>query len=286
MGGNIFKEYARPIVRENIKPTISKYIEYLGNIFPNKSQVFENFQTVGSAGAKDISGDIDLAIDLSCFFEGDLFNKEELGDYKIDFLEWDKLYKKFDSRARTATTHMCKLRAFMTLMAKAINADNTIYVAEKRTLAGNMFTMFSQYDAYGRRDHRVQIDWMVGNLPWLKFAYHSEETGQLKGLHRTQLLVAMLSSKGYTFSHVNGIKEKGSDEFIVTTPKGAVDLISELYGNISLDETDNYNNLYCFLKFNATPEEYKKAINIYINILTVSRARIPMNIRGLIDDNA
>ena len=65
MGGNIFKDYVSPIKREYIRPTLSAYIKHLGYTFPKKAHVFENFEAVGSAGQKEYSGDLDLAIDLS-----------------------------------------------------------------------------------------------------------------------------------------------------------------------------------------------------------------------------
>ena len=67
MGGNIFKDYASPITRDKIRPTLQKYMEHLGKVFPAKANVFKNFHPVGSVGKKEVSGDLDLAIDFSCF---------------------------------------------------------------------------------------------------------------------------------------------------------------------------------------------------------------------------
>lgn len=173
----------------------------------------------------------------------------------------------------------------MKLISAPIASTGLIQVANKKTTTGNIFTLFSQYDYYGERNHGVQIDWMIGDLPWLKFAYHSSETGQMKGLHRTQLIVAMLSAKGYTFSHTTGIKDKDSNSFVATTPKEARDLLTKLYGSITPEDLENYKNLHSYLEYNSSPEDYKSAIQCYIRILTVSKARIPMNIRGLIDEN-
>ena len=58
MGGNIFKDHASPILRENIRPTLKKYIQNLQRIFPKKAHVFNNFYPVGSVGKKEISGDL------------------------------------------------------------------------------------------------------------------------------------------------------------------------------------------------------------------------------------
>ena len=203
MGGNIFKGYAKPIVRENIRPTLKKYIEHLGYIFPQKAHVFENFHPVGSVGKKQISGDMDLAIDFKHLFDDEPYNAHELRQYRIIPTDWEAEYKKIKNRARTSTDEMCKLKAFLKMLSVPICSEGMIHVATEKTTHGNLFSMFPQYDYYGQRESYVQIDWMIGSLPWLKFAYHSGESGTLKGMHRTQLMVAMLSNKGYTFNHLS-----------------------------------------------------------------------------------
>ena len=82
MGGNIFKDHAKPITRENIRPTLKKYIEHLGLIFPNKAHVFENFYPVGSVGKKEISGDIDLALDFKYLFDNEPYHMIVTGKHK------------------------------------------------------------------------------------------------------------------------------------------------------------------------------------------------------------
>ena len=79
MGGNIFKDSASPIARENIRPTFVEYVRHLGTTFPNKANVFKNFTFVGSSGKKDVSGDLDLAIDMSHFSETNLSMKKKWG---------------------------------------------------------------------------------------------------------------------------------------------------------------------------------------------------------------
>jgi len=286
MGGNIFKDYVSPIKRENIRSTLSAYIQQLGYIFPKKAEVFKNFEPVGSVGKKDISGDLDLAIDSSHFFNGEDFNKDELRDYLIEYDEWQALYKKIKSRARTATDDMCKWKAFLKLLAHPIVMGGMVQVANNRTTNGNLFTMFPQYDSFGQMSECVQIDWMVGNLSWLRFAYHSAETGDLKGMHRTQLLVAMFSAKGYTFLHNKGVKEKGASAYIVTTPDQAVELISNLYGKVEERDIYKYTDLHSYLKRSATVEDYSKVIEIYKRILTISKAVIPLNLQDNISENS
>lgn len=275
MGGNIFKDHASPIVRENIRPTLKEYIDHLGFIFPDKAHVFTNFYPVGSVGKKPVSGDMDLALDFQHLFDGIPYNKEELRMYQIRFDEWETLYKKIKSRARSSTLEMCKLKAFLKLLSYPITSEGMVHVANKKTTHGNIFTMFPQYDRHGQTDKYVQIDWMIGNLPWLRFAYHSGESGSLKGMHRTQLMVAMLSHKGYTFSHLHGIKKKKTHEFVATTPDEAVDLFNNLFGKLIRDDFHNFLSLHYFLKEYSSIEEYKEIINSYLKILNTSSATTP-----------
>ena len=279
MGGNIFKDDASPIKREDIRPTYVEYVKHLGIIFPNKAEVFKGFTLVGSAGRKEKSGDLDLAIDISRFFEGKPFNKEEMKDWSIDYDEWEKYYLKLKSRARTSTTNMVKWRAFLKLIGDVIKGDSLIKVSEKNT-SGNLFTLFPQFDQYGQINKFVQVDWMVGNIKWLKFAYYSNETTDLKGLHRTQLIVAMASAKDYTFIHTKGIKDKTNHNFVATTPEQAIDLFSKLYGPMEIKETNSYSSLHAYLKNNSTIEEYRKAIESYLRILKISNAIIPKDLKN------
>ncbi len=46
--------------------------------------MFKNFYPVGSVGKKDISGDMDLAIDFKHLFDGEPYNaEEELRQFRI-----------------------------------------------------------------------------------------------------------------------------------------------------------------------------------------------------------
>ena len=286
MGGNIFKDYASPIVRENIRPTLKKYIEHLGYIFPKKAHVFKNFYPVGSVGKKPISGDMDLAIDFKHLFDGEPYNAEELRQFRIVPNDWEAEYKKIKSRARTSTDEMCKLKAFLKVLSYEICSEGVVHVANEKTTHGNLFTMFPQYDYYGQLNHYVQIDWMVGNLPWLRFAYHSGESGNLKGMHRTQLMVAMLSNKGYTFSHLCGIKNKTNQEFVATTPEEAVNLFNKLFGRLELEDFHNFIRLHHFLKLYSSKEEYEQIVKSYLRILKISKATIPADLLEFTDENA
>ena len=286
MGGNIFKDHASPIGRENIRPTLKKYIEHLGYIFPQKAHVFRNFYPVGSVGKKPVSGDMDLAIDFKHLFDGEPYNDEELRQYRIIPSNWQSEYKKIKSRARTSTDEMCKLKAFLKVLAYPMCSEGMIHVANKKTTTGNLFTMFPQYDYYGQLNYYVQVDWMIGDLPWLKFAYHSGESGGLKGMHRTQLMVAMLSNKGYTFSHLYGIKDKKTHEFVATTPDEAVSLFNDLFGFLEQEDFHNFIRLHHFLKTYSSKEEYRQIVKSYLRILKTSKAEVPAELLEYADENS
>jgi hypothetical protein len=132
-------------------------------------------------------------------------------------------YKKIKSRARTSTDEMCKLKAFLKLLAHPIHSEGMIHVAMRKQHMEISSLCFRNMIIMDNKKY-VQIDWMIGNLPWLKFSYHSGESGDLKGLHRTQLMVAMLSNKGYTFSHLHGIKNKKLKNLLLKLQEQAVEL--------------------------------------------------------------
>jgi len=146
--------------------------------------------------------------------------------------------------------------------------------------------MFPQYDYYGVTKYYVQIDWMVGNLPWLKFAYHSGESGHLKGIHRTQLLVAMLSNKGYTFLHLKGIKDKITQQFVATTPLEATELFGSFFGDCTEEDLHSFASTHHFLKSNSTEESYVEIIESYLKILRISKARIPLVLQDYENENS
>jgi hypothetical protein len=181
MGGNIFKNKATSIPKDRVVPTIEAYKNALGDMFPMKAHSLSFFEPVGSAGKKDISGDLDLAIDSTHIVRS--FTGTELEKWGIDWEEWNALYTKIHKRARTATYEMSKMRALLTLISAKL-AENNIDVGDRVT-AGNIFTCFPQYDENGPTGDYVQIDWMVGDIEWLSWSYYSHGEEGLKGLHRT-----------------------------------------------------------------------------------------------------
>ena len=272
MGGNIFKDRATSIEAQNIQPTIQAYREFLSSVFPQKTEAFKFFEPVGSAGKKPISGDLDLAIDSGHIVES--FTGDELAKWGVDYDDWNDLYTKIHKRARTATYEMSKMRALLTLISEKMSAAGMSI--GPRVTAGNIFSCFPQYNTSGTTTgDSVQVDWMVGDIDWLRWSYYSCSDSNLKGLHRTQFIVACLSAKDYTFNHFSGIKEKGSSDWTICNPEKAVELLSDLYGGLDISQTYRFKDLHYWLYKTATPAEYRDVIIKYRDILKLAKAEIP-----------
>ena len=277
MGGNIFENKTTSISKDRVRPTIEAYKKALGQIFPMKSHSLTFFEPVGSAGKKETSGDIDLAIDWTHIIRS--FTGDELEKWGIDYDEWNNLYTKIHKRARSATYEMSKMRALLTLISEKL-AENNIDVGDRVT-AGNIFTCFPQYDENGQTEDFVQIDWMVGDIDWLTWSYYSHGEFGLKGLHRTQFLVALFSEIGYTFNHFSGIKEKDTTEWTITSPEDALQLLSEHYGMITHSQTQTFAQLHSWL-LRSDSELYLSVINRYKEILNIQKAETPNVLRHTI----
>ena len=277
MGGNIFKDKATSISIENIQPTIDAYKKKLSGIFPMKAHSFNFFEPVGSAGKKTISGDLDLAIDHTHIVRS--FTGSEILKWGIEYDTWYELFKKIHKRARTATYHMCKMRALLTLIAEKLQ-ENGIDVEIKKTTGGNIFTCFPQYGIDGQPTAEyIQIDWMVGDIDWLRWSYYSHGEEGLKGLHRTQFIVACFSAIGMTFNHFSGVKQKGEEEWAITSPEEAIDKLSSHYGTLTPEQTQTFSELHSWLLENASRDNYLEVINRYVKIVELAKAVIPQEIK-------
>lgn len=282
-GGNIFGDKTRPIKKEDIEPTVAEYFKQLAKVFPGKKAIFnkEHFQYVGSVGKKDQSGDIDFAVDVKSLVSAD-FSKESVEAWGISYDDVLAQFNVFKKRARTSTDNSLMIKSLLTLIARKINESTSdIHCEESKTTTGNLFGLFPQFVGGEKQDYGVQMDWMVGNLNWLKFSYHSEVyKGNVKGLHRTQLLLSIFDYYGYRFDHVNGLKNKETGEVVATTPEGAIAKLSELVGkHISDDQVNNYFKLIEIV--NGLPKNDREGIlEIYFKILDRTRADIPEDLQS------
>lgn len=280
MGGNVFGTTAS-IKKENIKPTLLEFFRQFKAVFPKAEPFFREMKTLGSVGKKDISGDIDLALSEKSF--------DNVEDWGLDREHIMQLFQAFKKRSRTATDDLLMKRSVIVAIAEIIqNSDTDITVDMKGSGAGTLFLMFPQYDSTGKQlEDNVQIDINVGDVDWLEFAYYSNTySGNVKGLHRTQLMLSMFSNKGYTFSHNYGVKTKDTQEIVANNPQQAIDLLNKEYGlNLDKETLGDYFKLKETLEAGLSPEELNKIYDIYLKILDSTRADIPEDLQSYWIDN-
>ncbi len=280
MGGNVFGTTAS-IKKEDIKPTLLEFFRQFKTVFPKAEPFFREMKTLGSVGKKDISGDIDLALSEKSF--------DNVEDWGLDREHIMQLFQAFKKRSRTATDDLLMKRSVIVAIAEIIqNSDTDIAVDMKGSGAGTLFLMFPQYDSTGKQlEDNVQIDINVGDVDWLEFAYYSNTySGNVKGLHRTQLMLSMFSNKGYTFSHNYGVKTKDTQQIVANNPQQAIELLNKEYGlKLDKETLGDYFKLKETLEAGLSPEELNKIYDIYLKILDSTRADIPEDLQSYWIDN-
>lgn len=280
MGGNVFDSTA-PIKKEHIKPTLLKFFKEFKRIFPKAEPHFREMKTLGSVGKKDYSGDIDLALSGKSF--------DTLDDWGITQERVTDLFNLFKKRARTSTDEQLTKRAAIVAIAEKIQESNSeILVDIKGSSAGALFLLFPQYDETGQHvGDNVQIDINVGDVDWLEFAYYSNTyAGNVKGLHRTQLVVSLFSNKGYTFSHNYGVKNRETQEIEANTPQQAIDLLSKLYSTkLDRDILSDYFTLMEVINTKLSNKDRQQVLDTYMKILDSTRADIPEDLQQYWIDN-
>jgi hypothetical protein len=274
MGGNVFDSTA-PIKKEHIKPTLKEFLRQFKSIFPKAEPFFREMQTLGSVGKKDYSGDIDLALAGSSF--------DDINDWGLEEKHVQDLFQGFKKRARTSTDDQLMKRAVIVAVAqKILEADTEIIADVKGSGAGALFLLFPQYDETNQVvGQNVQIDINVGDVDWLSFAYHSATyAGNVKGLHRTQLMVSLFSHKGYIFSHNYGVKNRDTQEIVANNPQQAVDLLNSLYGlKLTRDTVGDYFKLMETLEAGLSKDDLYGVYDTYLRILDKTRADIPEDLQ-------
>ena len=278
-GGNVFDSTSN-IRKEYIQPTLTKFTAELKRIYP---KIDFKFNTLGSVGKKDESGDIDLGMSVDQFMSKD--GTPLLSNWGIDKAEFDALYDKIRKRSRSATEFQSKLRAMLELIA--INAEEKSEYIDtdiKAAGGGSIFCTFPQYNEKGETidEKSVQIDINVGNLDWLNFSYYSNiYKDNVKGLHRTQLMLAMFQALDMTFKHSTGVTSKSTGETLATNPQEAIDVLNKGFGlNLSQDIINDYFELMDSLKKNLPKEKLNQILDIYLKILDSTRADIPFDIQN------
>ena len=278
-GGNVFAGETAGIPREFIGPTLEEYYKEMNRLFPGKNATFLSFRPLGSVGKKDVSGDIDLAGDVKDFFPTGDITPEGLKSWKVDPASWEKTFQRFKSRARSRTDAELGWRAFLYELATYINDKSEIVRTDiKKVGPGVMFSLFPQFNEEGeRQDVGVQIDWMIGTAEWLEFAYYSDPPSAddplLKGLHRTQLMLAMFLVNDISYHHTSGLKDRKTRKFITNSPPKVLSILGKLYdGELERSQTNNFHSLHQWLKVHTNDQEYADVIGAYIKILDTTKS--------------
>lgn len=145
---------------------------------------------------------------------------------------------------------------------------------------GNIFGLYPQINDKGEHvGIGVQIDWMIGDLNWLKFSYYSSAypaESNVKGLHRTQLMLAAFQVANLSFNHVTGVKDKETGQVIASDPDMALTILGKRLGfKITQENAENYYKLHALLKAKMRPEDYSTLLNVYFKVLDSTRCDIP-----------
>jgi hypothetical protein len=283
-GGNVFGTTS-PIKKEYIQPTLMKFTQELKKVFP---KVDFKFSTLGSVGKKDESGDIDLALSVDQFMSKD--GEPLLEKWGLDEGEFKALFEKIRGRAKTASETQSKLRAMLELIAAKLEETSDFITTDiKSAGGGSIYCNFNQYDERGEEvgDISVQIDINVGNLDWLTFSYYSNTyKDNVKGLHRTQLMLAMFGEVGLSFNHNRGVTDPKTKEVVATNSKEAIHALNQRYGiKITRDILDDYFELMDYIKDNLPESKLNSIFDRYLKILDSTRCDIPIDLQQYWIDN-
>jgi hypothetical protein len=286
MGGNVFKGQTSAIEITNINPTLTAYFKELAEVFPNKSSIFnvKTFHPIGSTGKVPVSNDIDLAVDSLSLLDKEMSDRA-VAEWDIDPKEVGAEFQLLTKRARTATPQMLRMKAFLKLLTRKINERApTLHTDESKVTDGNIFGLFGQCGPGGKPlNIGVQIDWMIGDIAWLKFSYYSAACpagSNVKGLHRTQLMLSAFQIADLSFNHINGVKDKATGMVVAHDPEQALAMLSIRLGfKITQEDAENYYQLNQLLKINLKPADYSKLLDIYFKILDSTRVDIPDNLQ-------
>lgn len=281
-GGNVFKGQTGPIRKENIEPTLDRYFAELQQVFPKKASIFnlQHFHALGSVGKKPESGDIDLAVSAADILDQGM-TAAAIALWGIDPAAVDAEQQALAKRARSATAEQLRMKAFLKLLTQRINQSApNLHCEEAKVSAGNIFGLYPQFDAQGQEiGTGVQIDWMIGDLNWLKFSYYSSAypaESNVKGLHRTQLLLSAFQAAGLSFNHVSGVRDRATGETVASDPDAALQVLnSKLNTDITSSDAENYYTLHQKLQKELDPAVYDSMIDTYLTILDKTRADIP-----------
>jgi hypothetical protein len=280
-GGNVFKDKTASIKLEHIAPTLEAYFNELKHIFPKKAMIFnlDHFKPLGSVGKKPMSGDIDLGIDSKSLLDHTMSDRS-MEQWNIDPKAVHVEFAKLEKRAKSASPEMLLMKAFLKELTLYINSHAPkLYCDEKKVNSSSIFGLYPQYDTNGHEvGIGVQVDWLIGDLSWLTFSYHSDAyppESNVKGLHRTQAILCLFQVANMSFNHGIGVKDKETGQMIATSPDKALSVLSDkLNINFTQGNTRNFYILYELIK-QLPKKQYDLWVDTYFKVLDSTRADIP-----------
>lgn len=298
-GGNIGEKVGKPttsIKKEYVAPTIEAFKSDMKKVFPNIADIMNSILVLGSAGQKAVSGDLDLGFPL------DRVAKEEK-DIPTAMGFNDEEYNKIVTQLSTSkgvrkTTPLSKFqrKALIKLIRDKIAGTTGINIdILKDSTDQSIFSRYPIMTADGKKTgDYVQVDLNFGQEDWLKFSYYSihasPERHDYKGLHRTQLMLALFAAKGYIFNHTHGIWKKSESEekphdVLGATPENAIKTLNDIYSfnpQLTRQILESYEEFVKFLQKQKNQKDIKEAYRTYMKILdTEKNSDIPLEFRDL-----
>lgn len=215
-------------------------------------------------------------------------------------INYKKAVKSGDRKAIDYYLLLKQQEAINILISEYINTHSEIIVTmPKKAKAAMIMTSIPQFDSRGQivkdpttgNELLAQIDLNIGNMDWLKFSSYSADyrrnmanlsdelksvygsfdklkhKSDIKGAHRTQLLLSMFEFLGYSFSHQEGVKDKVTGQILATNSTDALKVLNQAFnlnGKLTREIVDNYHLLHKFIKENLSEKDYNAIIDIYL----------------------
>ena len=126
-GGNVFGTTSS-IKKEYILPTLDLFTKELKRLYP---KVNFKFETLGSVGKKDESGDIDLGMSIDNFIGPQ--NKPLLSNWNIDPKEFQATYESIRKKSRTATELQSTIKAVLQLISINIEKNSQLITTDSKS---------------------------------------------------------------------------------------------------------------------------------------------------------
>lgn len=280
MGGQVFFGSDR-IQKQDIKPTLTRFLRDFTAVFPKAKNHLNTVKTLGSTGKAESSGDIDLALDEKAF--------SNIEDWGLSQKDVDAYFAQFQKRARSASKQQLVKRAVICCISDRLEAESSRIKTDTKSAGnGTLFCQYPQFSPSGEMlGKSVQIDVNVGNVDWLSFSYYSSSyKGNVKGLHRTQLMLCLFLIKGYVFSHNHGVKNKETGKVVASTPEQAINLLNDLYNiNLDRDTLSDYFKLQEYLRNTLDKTTLQELYRAYLKVLDSTRCDIPEDMENTWLDN-